>query len=78
VCVSQTVFDLLQAGLHVYLPVDALGARFAIDHETALRRLERAGATLTTVEAIAFEWLRDAAHPQFAQFRQLVIARSSS
>ncbi len=78
VCVSQTAFDLLQAGLQVYLPVDALGARFAIDHEIALRRLERAGAVLTTVEAIAFEWLRDAAHPQFASFRQLVIARSAS
>lgn len=78
VCISQTVFDLLRAGLHVYLPVDALGARYTIDHDTACRRLERAGAVLTTVEAVAFEWLNDAAHPRFHEFRQLVIARSES
>jgi nicotinamidase-related amidase len=78
VCISQTAFDLLRAGLHVYLPVDALGARSSLDHEMACRRLERAGGVLTTVEAIAFEWLKDATHPRFQQFRQLVIARTSS
>src|SRR5215471_10906355 len=54
VCVSQTALDLLQAGLHVYLPVDALAARGAIDHDTALLRLEQAGAIPTTAEAVAF------------------------
>jgi len=78
VCVSQTAFDLLEAGLHVFLPVDALAARGAIDHETALRRLEQAGAILTTAEAIAFEWTRDAAHPQFKAVSALVIARSQT
>src|SRR5262245_45900167 len=65
VCVSQTALDLLQAGLHVFLPVDALAARGQLDHETALRRLQREGAVLTTAEAIAFEWMGDAKHPQF-------------
>jgi nicotinamidase-related amidase len=78
VCVSQTAFDLLHAGLHVFLAVDALGARFAVDHDTALRRLEQAGAVLTTVEAVAFEWVADAAHPQFKAVSALVIARSAS
>src|SRR5262245_27536840 len=55
VCVAQTALDLLQAGLHVYLPVDALATRAALDHDTALRRLEQAGAVPTTVEAVAFE-----------------------
>lgn len=76
VCVSQTALDLLQAGLHVYLPVDALGARAAIDHDTALRRLEQAGAVPTTVEAVAFEWTCDATHPKFKAVSGLVIARS--
>jgi nicotinamidase-related amidase len=76
VCVSQTAFDLLAAGLQVFLPVDALGTRFAIDHDTALRRLEQAGAVLTTVEAVAFEWTADAAHPQFKTVSALIIARS--
>jgi nicotinamidase-related amidase len=76
VCVMQTALDLLAAGLHVFLPVDALAARFAVDHDTALRRLEAGGAVPTTAEAVAFEWTRDAAHPQFKAVNRLVIARS--
>jgi isochorismate hydrolase len=77
VCVSQTAFDLLAAGLHVFLPVDALAARSAIDHDTAIRRLEQAGAVPTTAEAVAFEWVGDAAHPKFKALSALVIARSA-
>lgn len=77
VCVAQTALDLLNAGLHVYLPVDALAARGTLDHDTALRRLEQAGAVLTTAEAVAFEWVGDASHPQFKAVSALVIARST-
>jgi hypothetical protein len=77
VCVAQTALDLLQAGLHVFLPVDALAARSAIDHDTALRRLEQAGAVLTTAEGVAFEWLGDSSHPQFKTVSKLVIERSA-
>jgi nicotinamidase-related amidase len=76
VCVAQTALDLIEAGLHVFLPVDALAARFAVDHDTALRRLERAGAEPTTAEAVAFEWLADSTHPQFKAASALVIART--
>jgi nicotinamidase-related amidase len=78
VCVAQTALDLLQAGLHVFLPVDALAARGAIDHDTALRRLEQAGAVPTTTEAVAFEWMGDAAHPQFKAVSKLVIDRAGA
>ncbi len=77
VCVAQTVLDVLAAGLHVHLAVDALASRATIDHDTALRRLERAGAIPTTVEAIAFEWLCDSTHPQFKAVSKLVIERSA-
>src|SRR5438105_13284367 len=76
VCVLHTALDLIAAGLTVFLPVDALAARAAVDHDTALRRLERAGAVPTTAEAVVFEWVADAAHPQFKAVSQLVIARS--
>ena len=76
VCVMQTALDLLEAGLHVFLPVDALAARSALDHATAIRRLELAGAIPTTAEAVAFEWLADAAHPRFKAVSKLVISRS--
>ena len=55
VCIAQTAFDLLAAGWMVYVAVDAVGTRHAIDHETALRRMESAGVILTTTEAAMFE-----------------------
>lgn len=72
VCVAQTALDLLADGRRVFLVVDAVAARHAIDHETALRRLEAAGAVLVTSETVLFEWCRTAAHPQFQAIRQLV------
>lgn len=75
VCVLHTALDLLEAGFTVYLPVDALASRAAIDQATALRRLERAGAVPTTAETVAFEWIGDAAHPQFKAISKLVIER---
>lgn len=78
VCILQTALDLLTAGLHVFLPADALASRAELDHEMALRRLQCAGAVITTAETVAFEWVKDAAHPRFKAFSQLVIARSAS
>lgn len=78
VCVAQTACDLLEAGFQVFLPADALAARAALDHEVALRRLERAGAVVTTTEAIAFEWTADAAHPQFKAVSALVVSRAAA
>lgn len=75
VCVLQTALDLLDAGLHVFLPVDAVAARFDADHAAAVRRLEAAGAVPVTAETVAFEWTKDASHPQFKAVSQLVITR---
>ena len=72
VCVQQTVLDLMAAGFRVYLAVDAIGARFDIDYQTALRRMETSGATLTTTEAALFEWCQVAGTPQFKQISALV------
>jgi nicotinamidase-related amidase len=71
VCVQQTVLDLLSSGWRVYVAVDAVGSRFAVDHETSLRRMDSAGATLTSTEAALFEWCRVAGTPQFKQISQL-------
>jgi nicotinamidase-related amidase len=71
VCVSQTVHDLLQSGFAVQVAVDAVGSRNPLDHEVALRRMERSGAILTTSEAAAFELLRDAANPKFKEVQAL-------
>ena len=44
----------------------------AIDHEVALRRLERLGVTLTTSEGCVFEWIGGAGHPRFKEISRLV------
>jgi len=72
VCVQQTVFDLLSEGFNVYLAVDAIGSRFEIDYQTALRRMDSAGATLTTTEAAMFEWCERSGTPEFKQISALV------
>ncbi len=78
VCVLHTTLDLLAAGFRVFLPVDAVGARYRVDHDTALRRLEQAGAVLTTAEGCAFEWMGGADHPGFKDVSRLVQERMKS
>ena len=72
VCVQQTVLDLIAAGFYVYVAVDAIGSRYPLDNEVALRRMESSGATLTTTEAALFEWCEQAGTPEFKAIRQLV------
>jgi nicotinamidase-related amidase len=71
VCVQQTVLDLLADGWRTYVAVDAVGSRFNVDHQSALRRMESSGATLTTTEAALFEWCEVAGTPQFKQISRL-------
>src|SRR5262249_58157935 len=75
VCVLGTALDLLALDFRVYIAVDAVGSRFALDHEVALRRLEQAGAILTTSETCVFEWVGGADHPKFKQISLLVQER---
>jgi nicotinamidase-related amidase len=72
VCVAQTALDLLALGLVVQVPADAVASRAESDAKFALRRLERAGAVITTTEAVLFEWIEDARHPSFKVISGLV------
>lgn len=71
VCVQQTVLDLLASGWRVYVAADAVGSRHRIDYEIALRRMELAGAIITTTEAALFEWCIRAGTAEFKQISQL-------
>jgi len=75
VCVQQTALDLLAEGFRVYVAADAVASRFAIDHDWALRRMERAGVIVTTAEAAAFEWVGRSGTPEFKQISKLVQER---
>jgi nicotinamidase-related amidase len=72
VCIMQTALDLAANGFAPYLAVDAVAARHAGDHATALRRMEMAGVILTTTEMAMLEWCRIAGTPEFKQISTLV------
>jgi nicotinamidase-related amidase len=73
VCVSQTVHDLLDKGIQVHVPADAVGSRYQVDYERGLERLERAGAVVSTVEASLFELLERAGTPEFKEVQRLIL-----
>jgi len=72
VCVQQTVLDLLSESFQVQVVADAVTARGQMDHDISLRRMESAGATLTTTEAALFEWCGDSRDPQFKKLSALI------
>src|SRR5262249_51174019 len=72
VCVAQTALELLDLGFAVQVPADAVGSRRKIDWEFALRRLERAGAVVTTTEAVLFEWTETAERAEFKVISELI------
>ena len=72
VCVSQTAHDLLQRGIEVHVPADSVGSRHERDYRVGLERLDRAGAVVTTVEAVLFELLGRAGTPEFKEVQALI------
>ncbi len=72
VCILQTVFDLLNKGLTVFVAEDAVCSRKSTHKLFALERIRTAGAAITNYESVLFEWLRDAAHPDFKTLSKLL------
>jgi nicotinamidase-related amidase len=73
VCVMQTALDLLDRGAEVHVVTDAVGSRHAHDREVGLHRLDRAGATLTTVEAALLELCERAGTPEFKAVQKVIM-----
>jgi nicotinamidase-related amidase len=73
VCVMQTALDLLERGAEVHVVADAVGSRHAQDREIGLHRLDRAGATLTTVEAALLELCERAGTPEFKAVQKVIL-----
>jgi nicotinamidase-related amidase len=72
VCIQQTTLDLMADGWRVYVAVDAVGSRYDLDHQTALRRMDASGAVLTTTEAALWEWCQKAGTTEFKQISRIV------
>jgi isochorismate hydrolase len=72
VCLMQTALGLLEHGFAVSIAVDAIGSRQSLDKTIATLRLKESGATLKTVEMLAFEWLKTCKHPGFKNTLALI------
>jgi nicotinamidase-related amidase len=76
VCVSQTALDLLALGYRLTVVADAVASRRNADRDAALARLRDVGATLTTAEAVVFEWCETADDRQFKALGALIKQRT--
>ncbi len=73
VCVNQTVLDLLAEGKEVEVAEDAVGSRTEENRRIGLNKMERAGATLTSVETALFELLGRAGSEEFKAIQKLIL-----
>jgi nicotinamidase-related amidase len=73
VCVNQTALDLLEAGTEVHVAEDAVGSRTDENKQAGLRRMERAGAEISSVETALFELLGRAGTEEFKTVQKLIL-----
>ncbi len=72
VCVLQTTMDLRAGGEIVFVVEDAVCSRDPRLKANGIERMRAAGAVITNHESVLFEWLHDAADPQFRAVSRLI------
>jgi nicotinamidase-related amidase len=72
VCVYQTVRELAARGVLVHVPIDGVASRREDHRQAGLDLCRAAGATLTTMETLVFDWLRVAGTDDFKHLSRLI------
>ncbi len=72
VCILQTAAELKQEQFDVFVVSDAICSRYRENYENALHRIRGTGTATVETESVLFEWLRDAEHPLFKEFLQMI------
>ena len=72
ICVLQTSIDLLQKGLNILIPRDAIGSRNEIDNDTAFLRLILSGAVPSTTESIICELCKTSNRKEFREVSKIL------
>ena len=57
VCVAQSALGLLERGYRVVVPEDAVAAP-GVAHKSGIRRMRDAGAVVTMLKTLFYEWVR--------------------
>jgi nicotinamidase-related amidase len=72
VCVNQSVHELLRHSYQVHVIEDAVGSREAVHRSVGLKKMERAGAIISSTETALFEMLKEAGTARFKEVQALV------
>jgi isochorismate hydrolase len=72
VCVQQTVLDLLANDFQVDVCADAVSSRKENDLNTALERMSKNNAEITTVESVLFELLEESGTEEFKKISSII------
>ncbi len=72
VCIQQTVMDLLANNFEVTVAANAVSSRTKIDYKTAIKRMGKHGAEISTVEAILFELLNVCTTQEFKDIAKII------
>jgi len=72
VCIRQTTLDALDLGYEVFLVEDAVSSRYEFLYRSGVQSCVEAGAKRTNAEAVLFELMATAEHPQFREVQNLV------
>ncbi len=72
ICILQTSIDLLQQGLNVLIPRDAIGSRKEIDNETAFLRLILSGVVASTTESLICELCKTSNRKEFREISKIL------
>ncbi len=67
ICVTQTVLSALNKGYLVHVASDAVSSRAEWNWKVGLRRMEAAGAVISSTEMIVYELLHNSGTPAFKE-----------
>tara|TARA_B100000965_G_scaffold91590_1_gene74640 strand:- start:153 stop:761 length:609 start_codon:yes stop_codon:yes gene_type:complete len=72
ICILQTSIDLLEKGLNILIPRDAIGSRNEIDNDTAFLRLVLSGAVASTTESLICELCKTSSRKEFREVSKIL------
>ena len=72
ICILQTSIELLEKGLNILIPKDAIGSRNEIDNDTAFSRLILCGAIASTTESIICELCKTSNRKEFREVSKIL------
>ncbi len=72
ICILQTSIELLEEGLNILIPRDAIGSRNEIDNDTAFLRLILSGAVASTTESLICELCKTSSRKEFKEVSKIL------